>query len=179
MQISCFWKGQILFCQKKYCNSKLKFLEDAIIKILEFLIHNLFVIFVGHAFQQTISIPMTTICAPILANLFLHLHKAGFMQGLWDNAGDYINRIYLVELKIKDTTDTDRSAFIHGEQQLEIYSEGLRERNITTKEDISVFSLCTFRLYVAKFQHHMQYISLCDITEFCSSFYRNLIFFAH
>ena len=50
--------------------------------MLEFLIDNIFVIFGGRVFQQTVVIPMGTICAPLLADLFLYLYEADFIQGL-------------------------------------------------------------------------------------------------
>ena len=79
---------------------------------------------------------MGTNCAPLLTELFLYSYEANFIQGLLrkngkklarsfnftcryiddvlslDNSsfGDFVDRIYPIELKIKDTTDTDRSA---------------------------------------------------------------------
>jgi hypothetical protein len=35
-----------------------------------------------HVFQQTIGIPMGTICAPLLADLFLYSYEVYFIQGL-------------------------------------------------------------------------------------------------
>ena len=75
-------------------------------------------------------------CAPLLADLFLYSYEAEFIQGLLKKNGkkltrsfnftfrymddvrslnismfgDFVDRIYLIELEIKDTTDTDRSA---------------------------------------------------------------------
>jgi hypothetical protein len=43
-----------------------------IIQMLEVLIHNIFVVFVGFVFQQTVGIPMETNCAPLLSYAFLH-----------------------------------------------------------------------------------------------------------
>ena len=40
------------------------------VKILEYLIDNIFVEFCGRIFQHTISIHMGTYCAPLLADLF-------------------------------------------------------------------------------------------------------------
>ena len=80
-----------------------------------------------------------TYYAPLLADLFLYSYEAEFIQGRLkknknksalafnftfryiDNVlplnnsrfGDFIDRIYPIELEIKDTTDTDRLAFIH------------------------------------------------------------------
>jgi hypothetical protein len=82
------------------------------------------------------SIPMGTNCAALLADLFLYTYKADFIQGLLkknekklvrsfnftiryiddvlslnkSRFGDFVDRIYPIELEIKDTTDTDTSA---------------------------------------------------------------------
>ena len=121
---------------KKHSDSTKKFSETNIINMLEFLIDNIFVIFGGRVFQQTVGIPMGTQCAPLLADLFVYWHDADFIQGLLkknekklarsfnftfryiddvlslnnSTFAAFVNRIYLVELEIKDTTDTDRSA---------------------------------------------------------------------
>ena len=121
---------------QKHSDSTKKFSETNIINMLEFLIENIFVIFGGRVFQQTVGIPMGTQCAPLLADLFLLSHEADFIQGLLkknekklarsfnftfryiddvlslnnSTFAAFVNRIYLVELEIKDTTDTDRSA---------------------------------------------------------------------
>jgi hypothetical protein len=117
--------------------------------MLEFLIDNIFVIFCGRVFQQTVGIPMGTNCAPLLADLFLYSYEAYFIQRLLkknekklarsfnftfhciddvlslnnSRFGDFVDRIYPIELEIKDTTDTDRSAS-YLDLHLEIDSEG-------------------------------------------------------
>ena len=50
--------------------------------MFEFLNDNIFVIFGGRVFQQTVGIPMGTNCVPPLADLFLYSHEADFIQGL-------------------------------------------------------------------------------------------------
>ena len=50
--------------------------------MLEFLIDNIFVIFGGRVFQQTVSIPIGTYCAPLFAGLSLHSYEVDFIQGL-------------------------------------------------------------------------------------------------
>ena len=130
--------------------------------MLEFLIDNIFVIFGGRVFQQTVGIPMGTNCAPLLAALFRYSHKADFIQGLLkknekklarsfiftfryiddvlslnnSRFGDFVDRIYPIELEIKDTTDTDTSA-----SYIDLHLEIDSERNFTTKEMISIFPL--------------------------------------
>jgi hypothetical protein len=53
--------------------------------------------------------------------------------------GDFGDRIYPIELEIKDTTNTDRSAS-YLDLHLEIDSEGRYER-FTTKDMFSIFPL--------------------------------------
>ena len=55
------------FEKKKQSDSTKKFFEADIINMLEFLIDNIFVLFVGRIFQQTVGISMGTNCAPLLA----------------------------------------------------------------------------------------------------------------
>jgi hypothetical protein len=115
---------------KKHSDSTKKFSETDIINILEFLIDNIFVIFGGRVFQQTVCIPMCTNCVPLLADLFLYSYEAEFIQGLLkknekklarsfnftfryiddvlslthSRFGDFVDRIYPIELEIKDIT---------------------------------------------------------------------------
>ena len=50
--------------------------------LLVFLIDNIFVMFGGRVFQQTVGhIPMGTNCAPLLADLFLYSYESDFIQG--------------------------------------------------------------------------------------------------
>jgi hypothetical protein len=51
-------------------------------RLLEFFIDNIFVLFGGCVFQQTVGIPMGTSCAPLLTDLFLYSYEADFIQGL-------------------------------------------------------------------------------------------------
>ena len=116
---------------KHHSDSTKKFSETDICNILEFLIDNIFVMFGGRVFQQTVGIPMGTNCAPLLlADLFLYSYEADFIQGLLkknekkiarsfnftfryiddvlslNNSRfvDFVDRIYPIELEIKDTT---------------------------------------------------------------------------
>jgi hypothetical protein len=92
--------------------------------------------FGGQVLQQTVAIPMDTNCASLLTNLFLYAYEADFIQGLLkknekkparsfnftfryiddvlslnnSSFGDFVDRIYPIELEIKDTTDTYRFA---------------------------------------------------------------------
>jgi hypothetical protein len=105
--------------------------------------------FGGCVLQQTVGIPMGTNCAPLLADLFLYSYETDFIQGLLkkneqmlarsfnhtfryiddvlslDNSrfGDFVDRIYPIELDIKDNTYTERFA-LYLNLHLEIDSEG-------------------------------------------------------
>ena len=56
---------------KEHSDAKNKYTEEDIIKMLEFLVDNIFVVFAGKVFQQIVGIPMGTNCAPLLADIFL------------------------------------------------------------------------------------------------------------
>ena len=60
---------------KEHSDSKNKNTED-IIKVLEFLVDNIFVI---------IGIPMGTNCAPLFANIFLYSDEAEFIHGTFSS----------------------------------------------------------------------------------------------
>ena len=86
-------------------------------------------------FFKTVSIPMGTNCAPFLADLFHYSYEADFIQGFFKKTekkaspifqfhiqlyrwcilnnskfDDFVDDIYPIELEIKDTTNTARSA---------------------------------------------------------------------
>ena len=126
----------ISYFVKHYSDSTKVFSETDIFNMLEFLMDNIFVMFGGCVFQQTVGIPMGTNCAPLLTDTFLYSYEADFIQGLLkknekklarsfnftfryiddvlslnnSRFGDFVDHLYPIELEIKDTTDTDRSA---------------------------------------------------------------------
>ena len=55
---------------------------DNICKMIEFLIHNIFVQFGGSLFHQMIGIPMEINCAPLLADLFLYSYENEFLDNM-------------------------------------------------------------------------------------------------
>jgi hypothetical protein len=133
------------------------------------LIDNIFVQFGGLVFQQTIGIPISTNCAPLLADLFLHSYKADFLQGIVKKKertlaqsfnysfryiddvlslnnprfGDYLHLIYPKELEIKDTTQTPKSAS-YLDLHLEIDAGGKLNTKLYDKRDDFNFPIVNF-----------------------------------
>ena len=113
---------------------------------------------------------MGTNCAPLLADWFLYYFEADFMQVLLrkkdkklaisfnstfrliDNVlslnnskfGDYVERIYPIELEIKDTTDTVKSAS-YLDLHLEIDNEGRLKTKLYDKRDDFSFPIVNFQ----------------------------------
>jgi hypothetical protein len=130
-------------------DSTKKFSETDIIKMLESLIDNIFVFFGRLVFQQTVGIPMGTNCAPLLEkklarsfnftfryiNDVLSLNNSRF--------GYFIDRIYPIELEIKDTTYTNRSAS-YLDLHLEIDSEGRLRTKLYDRRDDFNFPIGNF-----------------------------------
>jgi hypothetical protein len=99
-------------------------------KVNEFLIDNIFALFGWCAFEQIVGNSVGTDCVPLLVDLFVYSYEADFIQGLvrknekklvrffnftfryiddvfsLNNCRfcDFVNRIYPIELEIKDTT---------------------------------------------------------------------------
>ena len=154
---------------KHHSDSTKNVSETDIINMLEFLIDNTFVLFGGRVFQQTAGISMGTNCAPLLADLFLYSYEAAFIQGLLkknekklsrsfhftfryiddvrslnnSRFGDFVDRIYPIELEIKDITDTDRSGS-YIDIYLEIDSDWLLRTKLYDKRDDFNFPIVNF-----------------------------------
>ena len=69
----------ISYFVKHPSDSTKKFSETDIFNILEFLIDIIFAMFGGRVFQQTVDIPLSTNCAPLLTDLFLNSYEADFI----------------------------------------------------------------------------------------------------
>jgi hypothetical protein len=150
------------FAKTKFDSTKM-FSETDIINMLEFLIDNIFAMFGGLFFQQTVGILMGTNCALRLADLFLYSYETDFIQGFLkkneknlassfnftlryiddvlslntSRFGDFVDRILPIELEIKDTTDTDRSVSYLA-LHLEICSEGrLRTKHYDKRDNFN------------------------------------------
>jgi hypothetical protein len=67
---------------KHHSDSTKKCSATDIINMLEFLIDNIFVMFGGRVFQQTVGMPRGSNCVPLLAELFLYQFEADLIQGL-------------------------------------------------------------------------------------------------
>ena len=137
--------------------------------MLEFLIDNIFAMFGGRVFQQKVGIHRyTNFGYKPLADLFLYSHEADFIQGLLkknekklarsfnftlyiddvlslnnSRFGDFVDHVYPIELEIKDTTDTDRSAS-YLDLYLEIDSAGRLRTELYDKRDDLNFSIVNF-----------------------------------
>ena len=69
---------------KEHSDLNSKYTGENIIRMLEFLVDNIFVVFAGKVFQQIYGIPMGTNCAPLLTEYFCtHAYEAEFIQSLF------------------------------------------------------------------------------------------------
>ena len=154
---------------KEHSDSKSKYSEDDIIKMLVFLVDNIFVVFAGKVFQQTVGIPMGTNCAPLLADIFLYSYEADFIQSLLSTGKkhlasrfnltyryiddvlsinnpefeNYLGQMYPAELEIKDTTESTTSAS-YLDLLLSIGRDGQLHTSIYDKRDDFNFHITNF-----------------------------------
>jgi hypothetical protein len=75
---------------KHYSDSTKKLSETDIFNMLEFLMDNIFVMFGGRVFQQTVGITMGANCAPLLTDTFLYSYEADLIQGLLKKNGSML-----------------------------------------------------------------------------------------
>ena len=109
-------------------------------------------------FLQTLGIPLGTSSAPLLVDLFLFNYEANFIQGILNftfryiedvlslnnsKLGDFVDRIFPIELEVKDTTDTDRSA-LYIDLHLDVDSKGRLRTNFYDKRDYFNFPIVNF-----------------------------------
>ena len=116
---------------EEHSGSKSKYIAEDIIKMLVFLVENIFVVLAGNVFQQIIGILMGINCAPLLADIFLYSYEAKFIQSLLsagrkrlasqfnityryidkvlsiNNQENYLGQMYPPELEIKDRTESN------------------------------------------------------------------------
>ena len=141
--------------------------------MLDFLVDTIFVIFVGKVFQQIVGIPMGTNCAPLLAEIFLNSYEAEFIVlalNRKDTVGisvqfhiyrymyigddlsinnpgfeNYLGQMYLVEIEIKDTTESNTSAS-YLDLLLSMWRDGQLYTSIYDKRDDFNFHVTNFPL---------------------------------
>ena len=149
---------------KEHSDSKNKYSEDDIIKMLELLVDNIFVVFAGKVFQQTVGIPMGTNCAPLLADIFLYSYEADFIVFTLNGKEtfsitysyiddvlsinnpefeNYLGQMYPAELEIKDTTESITSAS-YLDLLLSIGRDGQLHTSIYDKRDDFNFHITNF-----------------------------------
>ena len=90
-----------------------KYSDADVIKMLEYLIDNIFVEFCEQICQQTIGIPMGTSCAPLLADLFLYSYEAEFVQSLLLAQQFNFTYRYIDVLSLKKTKFAEYLRFIY------------------------------------------------------------------
>ena len=139
--------------------------------MLEFLVDNIFLVFAGKVFQQTVSIPLgiRTNCAPLLADIFLYSYEAEFIQSLLSTGKkqlasrfnltyryiddvltihnpefeNYQGQMYPVDLEIKDIAESITSAS-YLDLLLSIGRNGQLHISIYDKRDAFNFHITTF-----------------------------------
>ena len=154
---------------KEHSAAKNKYTEEDMIKMLEFLVDNIFVVFAGKVFQQIVGIPMGTNCAPLLADIFLYSYEAEFIQSLLSTGKkrlasqfnftyryiddvlsinnpdfeNYLGKMYPPELEIKDTTESNTSAS-YLDLLLSIGRDGQLRTSLYDKRDDFNFHITNF-----------------------------------
>ena len=88
-------------------------LARSYVKLLLFLMENLYVQFDGMVYQQIVGIPIGTNCAPLIANLFLYCYERDFMSDLHKSKRhDLIDMFNDTSRYLDDTFTIDNPEFV-------------------------------------------------------------------
>jgi hypothetical protein len=100
------------FVKQKNTDPTKKLSDTDIIKMLQFLIDNIFIMFGGRVFQQTVGMPTGTNYVLLLADLFLYSHEADFIQGLLKKHEKKLVRSFIFTFRyIDDVLSLNNSRF--------------------------------------------------------------------
>ena len=155
---------------KEHSDSKSKYSKDDIIKMLEFLVDNIFVVFAEKSSSRQSAFQWVRIVPSSLADIFLYSYEADFIQSLLSTGKkhlasrfnltyryiddvlsinnpefeNYLGQMYPAELEIKDTTESITSASY---LDLLLSIGGMVNFTLpsTTSEMISISTSQTFR----------------------------------
>ena len=170
--------------------------------MLEFSVDSIFVVFGGKVSQQIVGIAMCTNCAPLLADIFLYSYEAEFIQTFLSTGKkkivsqfnftyryiddvlsinnpdfeNYLGQMYPAELEIKDTTESNISAF-YLDLLLSIESDGQLRTSLYDKRDDFNFHITNFpflnstiassRAYGVFISQLIRYARACSSYECC------------
>ena len=137
-----------------------KYSEDGIIKMLEFLVDNIYVVFAGKVFQQTVGIPM----GKNWADIFLYLYEAELYSrcSQWERNSisvqshvhvnrwcivfeKYLGQMFPVELEINGTSESITSVSYLDKYNCQSGGMVNFTLRFTTNEIISISTSQTFR----------------------------------
>ena len=80
---------------------------------LTFLLDNIYIRFDTKLFRQIVGIPMSTNCAPLVADLFLFCYKRDFMMSLSvENQSEIIEAFISTSRYLDDLLNTDNTYFV-------------------------------------------------------------------
>ena len=162
---------------RNHSEAKNKYTEDDIVRMIEFLVDNIFVERGGVIFQQVNGIPMGNNCAPLLADLFFILIKSGkqhlaksfhYTCRYIDDVlsinnpkfGNYIVDIYPTKLEIKDTTDADhRASYL--DLDLRYDRDTRLQVKLYDKRDEFNLNIVTFPLMSSNIIYHNLQLMVC------------------
>ena len=105
---------------------------------LHYLLDNIFIRFCSKLYRQIVGIPMTTNCAPLVADLFLFCYERDFMLSLSDNnQADIIEAFNSTSRYLDDILDIDNPYF---EQMVDqIYPTELKLNKAKTSDTEAPF----------------------------------------
>ena len=114
--------------------------ETLTCQMTDFLIDNIYIKIGNHLFRQCIGIPMGTICAPLLANLFLYSYEVEFLRSMKKSNKKLAKAFNLTSRYTDDLINNPRFKqflkYIYPEEP--VVSETSESRNVVSYLDLLI-----------------------------------------
>ena len=106
-------------------SSDVSFTKDELIKAIEMIVDNSYVLYKQCIYRQVIGIPMGTSCAPHLANIFLFMYESAYIQELI-RSGQHVKAALLSNIfRYQDDAIVFNDNGLFGDVYKDIYPEEL------------------------------------------------------
>ena len=106
-------------------STDVSFTKDELIKAIEMIVDNSYVLYKNYIHRQIIGIPTGTSCAPHLANIFLFMYESQFIQGLIRNGQGYKAALLSNIFRYQDDAIAFNDNGLFGDICKDIYPEEL------------------------------------------------------
>ena len=149
--ICCSAKSKIAYYTKNRSKNNICMDKVELIKAINFIIDNSYVLFHDVVYRQVIGIPMGTNCAPFLANIYLHVFEYDYTQYLIENNHIDTAKSLSQMFRYQDDCISMNDNSVFKDHYNKIYPKEMILKNTNISRDKCSFLDLTISIYHGKF----------------------------